>query len=100
MGYCLGSGLLREDRRAHEKRLVKLWHEELCREACLADYSFQEAWHHYKLGHLTGVTMAIMAAMHVGRTERGDEMFWAMAIRHYEALQDLDLDALLARYEV
>ena len=39
--------------------------------------------------------MAIVASMITERTPRGDEMFWAMGGRHFQAALDLDAASLL-----
>ena len=55
-------------------------------------YSFEEAWNDYRRGSFVGFLMAVMSAMIVERTERGDEMFAVMAER--SGWQALHLDAV------
>lgn len=73
IGYFLGGSLLQDDRRAHEKRLVKLYHDELLKRGA-RDYSLEQAWDHYRVGQISGMMMAVGASMVVVRTERGDEV--------------------------
>jgi hypothetical protein len=47
---------------------------------------------HYRREAISGAVMAVVASQIVGRTERGDEMFVAMAARH--ALQGMENGAL------
>jgi Ecdysteroid kinase-like family len=81
IGYFVGAGLLAEDRRAHERDLVKQWHDDLCTYG-VANYSLDAAWDDYRHGQFSGFIVAVVASMITERTERGDEMFWAMAGRH------------------
>lgn len=93
VAYFIGAGLGLDDRRAHEERLVRDYHERLVG-AGVRDYSWNDCWEAYRRGTFTGLFMAVGASMIVERTERGDEMFLTMAERH--AHQVLDLDAVTA----
>ena len=55
-------------------------------------YSFEQAWNDYRRGSFVGFLMAVMSAMIVERTERGDEMFAVMGER--SGWQALHLDAV------
>lgn len=90
VAYFVGAGLLAEDRRAHEQVLVQLYHEGLLG-AGVGGYGWERCWKDYRRGTWSGLVMAIAASMLVERTERGDEMFMAMAHRH--ARHALDLEA-------
>jgi hypothetical protein len=81
IGYFVGAGLLAEDRREHERYLVNLWHHHLCTYG-VTGYSVENAWDDYRHGQFAGFIVAVVASMITERTERGDEMFWAMAGRH------------------
>lgn len=91
VSYFLGAGLLPETRRASERELVRAYHEELCGRG-VSDYPFSDCWEDYRRFSFSGLLMAVVASMIVGQTDRGDDMFMAMASRH--AQQVLDLDAL------
>jgi len=91
VAYFLGAGLLPEARRASERDLVRAYHEDLCRRG-VADYPIADCWEDYRRFSFSGLLMAVVASMIVGQTERGDDMFMAMASRH--AQQVLDLNAL------
>ena len=81
IGYFVGAGLLAEDRRLHERDLVKQWHDDLCTYG-VAGYPLDAAWDDYRHGQFSGFIVAVVASMITERTERGDDMFWAMAGRH------------------
>lgn len=81
IGYFVGAGLLAEQRRFHERDLVKQWHDALCTYG-VTNYSLDAAWDDYRHGQFSGFIVAVVASMITERTERGDEMFWAMAGRH------------------
>lgn len=87
--YFVGAGLLPELRRAHEDELFEHYHRGLLAAGVAVDR--EDCWTAYRRGTWAGLVMAVGASMLVERTERGDDMFMAMASRH--ALQALDLDA-------
>ena len=84
VAYFLGAGLLPEVRVQHEVDLVRRYHGELTTYGSAAGVSFDEVWEHYRRYAFSGYLMAVAASMIVGRTDRGDEMFMAMANRHAE----------------
>lgn len=96
VGYLVGSGLSTEQRQKHEKRLVKLWHDELVKQG-IKSFTLEEAWDDYRRGQFHGILMAVFSAMSVGRTERGDKMFWVMFQGHAQAAIELKADELLAK---
>ena len=59
---------------------------------CVGAYDFDAAWADYRRASFAGFIMAVISAMIVERTERGDEMFATMAER--SGWQALHLDAL------
>ncbi len=89
--YFIGGGLVIEDRRAHEQALFDTYFGEL--EALgVTGLSREACWDEYRRQTFHNVLMAIVAAMVVQRTDRGDDMF--MAVLERSAQQVLDLDAL------
>jgi hypothetical protein len=93
--YFVGGGLPVDLRRNCERELFDGYHEAL-REHGAAPPDAARCWHEYRLQCFGGVLMAIVAAMIVQRTERGDEMFMAMLARHSQQALDLESEALLA----
>lgn len=88
--YFLGASLLPDDRRAHEERLIADYYQALVAGG-VTDYDWETCWRDYRRYSFGGLLMAIGASMLVERTERGDDMFMAMAERH--STQALDLEA-------
>lgn len=93
VAYFLGASLLPGDRQAHEERLVRRWHERLVAHG-VRDYDWATCWASYRSLCWGGAVMGVVASMLTPQTERGDDMFFAMASRHLR--QALDLDALSA----
>ena len=91
IAYCISTSLKQADERAaHEQRLVAAYHAQLG--DCVGDYDVDAAWADYRRAAFAGFIMAVISAMIVERTERGDEMFAVMAER--SGWQALHLDAL------
>ncbi len=93
LAYFLGAGLLPADRRASEDSLVSLYVSELRR--YVGDVDFDDVWRRYRREALAGVVMSVVASQIVQRTDRGDDMFRAMATRHVRHALDMDSLSLL-----
>lgn len=93
VAYFIGSALQPDDRREHEESLVREYHAAL--RAGGVDLSWDDCWLGYRRHGYDGLLMAILASMLVTRTDRGDEMFMAMANRHGHQLLDLDAESLI-----
>jgi len=91
VSYFCGAGLQPEDRRAGERQLVEQYHGRLV-SLGVEGYDWDAAWEDYRRYAFSGLLMAVGASMLVERTDRGDDMFMAMAHRH--ATHALDLDSL------
>lgn len=94
VAYFLGGALSTEDRRGHEERLVRHYHDAL-RAGGVDGYGWERCWADYRRSALAGLYMAIGSAATVGRTPRGDELFGTMARRHVLHADDLDAPAAL-----
>jgi Phosphotransferase enzyme family len=94
VSYFVGAGLPVEDRRAHEEALVRRYHEALLA-AGVEGLGWDDCWEQYRAFAFSGFHMAVLAAMIVERTDRGDAMFLAMAGRHGRQALDLDSESLL-----
>jgi len=94
VAYFLGGSLLPDDRRREEESIVRHYHERL--RAAGGDLSWDDCWTGYRRHAFAGLTMAIVASMLVVRTDRGDQMFVAMAERAARHAIDLGTEALLA----
>jgi len=89
--YFLGSALPVEDRREHERTLVREYYDALHAHG-VRSFEWQDCWTGYRREAFLGILMTVAPAMLVERTERGDEMFMTSLARYSQ--QVLDLDAL------
>jgi len=89
VSYFLGGSLLPADRRKAERDLVGTYLDRLT--SFGVELDVEECWSDYRRFAFAGLIMAMFASMVVGRTDRGDDMFVAMADR--AGLHALDLDA-------
>jgi Ecdysteroid kinase-like family len=94
LGYFMGASLLPDDRRAHQERLIDRWHGNLQANG-IGAYGRDQAWNDYRNGQFSGVITAVVSSMITQRTDRGDEMFWAMAGRHLETAIETGAASLL-----
>ena len=89
VSYFLGGSLLPDDRRDHERELLERYCGKLGDQG--VDLDLDTCLTAYRRFAFSGLNMAIFASMIVGRTDRGDEMFIAMADR--AGLHALDHDS-------
>jgi hypothetical protein len=89
VAYFLGSAFAPEVRRSCEESLVRRYHDALLGYG-VAGYSQEQCWDDYRRSSFSCLIMAIFASMAVGRTDRGDAMFMAMANRAAQMAVDLD----------
>lgn len=89
VAYGIGSGLLPDERRAHEPELINRYVDGLAGAGVAADPD--DIRHDYRLGTVSGLAMAVIASQLVMSTERGDEMFAVMAERHAAQMIDNDV---------
>jgi hypothetical protein len=88
LAYLLGNSCPAEQRRTHEAHMLDAYREamaghgvELSEEKVRADYVY---------GTFQGPSITMLGALAVGQTDRGDDMFMAMAERCCEQIRDLD----------
>lgn len=95
VAYLIGTSFADPDeRRAHERDLVAGYHRTLTGYG--VDLSFDDCWEEYRRHAFAGLAMAVVAGVTVGRTDRGDAMFKAMATRSAQMAADLGTAELLA----
>jgi hypothetical protein len=94
VSFVIGNGLTPGDRRAHEERIVRGYHDSLVA-AGVTDYSFVECWDEYARSLLSALMTTIFGAMYGARTARGDKMFVVMGGRHARQILDLGADRVL-----
>jgi Ecdysteroid kinase-like family len=95
LAYFLGGSLAAETRRAHERDLVRHYHQALVAHG-VSDYSAEACWEEYRLLSIFGLQTGIFGAVKVKRTPRGDEMWRLWVERHAAQVRDHDSFALLA----
>ena len=94
LAYWVGTSLEPEIRKAHDRELVEHYFTALSTYA-IGNYSLEQCWDDYCHFSFAGWNMAVIASMIVGQTDRGDDMFMAMATRSADMALDLNaLDAL------
>ncbi|HYZ93743.1 MAG TPA: phosphotransferase [Actinomycetota bacterium] len=93
VSYFLGGSLQIDDRRKHEEALVHSYAEDMSARG--VPTGFDDCWTRYRRYAFSGLIMAIGASMNVERTDRGDDMFIAMANRAGRHVLDLGAEELL-----
>ena len=94
VSYFLGGSLLPDVRRAGEQDLVRAYWQRLVAMPGV-EITWDECWEDYRRFAFGGLVMAVIASMIVVRTDRGDDMFVAMADRAGRHAIDLDSEGLL-----
>jgi phosphotransferase family enzyme len=95
VAYFLGSAFEPERRRSCERDLLIRYHRALVEDYGVDDYPFDHCWRDYVRSSYNCLLMAVFASMMVGRTDRGDAMFMAMANRSAQMAADLDAPAVI-----
>lgn len=94
LAYFLGGSIDIDARRVHEDELVHGYFEVAVSHGA-SGYSFDDLWRDYRRHAYSGLVMAVGAAMMVARTNRGDDMFLAMARRAAAHVEDMGAEALI-----
>jgi hypothetical protein len=95
VAYFLGSAFEPERRRSCERDLLIRYHRALVDDYGVGGYPFDRCWRDYVRSSYGSLLMAVFASMMVGRTDRGDAMFMAMANRSAQMAADLDAPAVI-----
>lgn len=95
VAYFLGGALEPGRRRSCERDLLIRYHRALVEDYGVSGYPFERCWRDYVRSSYGSLLMAVYASMMVGRTERGDAMFMAMANRSAQMAADLDAPAVI-----
>jgi hypothetical protein len=93
VSYFIGTSLLPEERRKSERDLVNHYYDVL--KSYKVNLSADDCWKYYRHYAPAGLIMAVIASMIVGETERGNDMFMAMATRSSDMCTDLESIQLL-----
>jgi aminoglycoside phosphotransferase (APT) family kinase protein len=95
LAYFIGTSLTVETRQAHERDLVRLYHEALVAGG-VTDVDAEQCWNDYRLHAIHPLQVGIFGLGAVRRSERGDRMWRAWIDRAAQQTRDLDSFALLA----
>jgi hypothetical protein len=95
VAYFLGASLLPERRQLVERDLVRAYYDALLVRG-VDDYAWEQCWSDYRRGAFAGFAVTVIASVIVQETERGNEMFTAMARRHARHALDLGSAEFLA----
>jgi hypothetical protein len=96
VSYFMAGALSAQQRRDHEERLLRRYHASLVRMG-VDDYPFERLRRDYARYSVSLFNMAFIASMIVGRTPRGDDMFFTMLEGGADMVVDLGaLDILAA----
>ena len=88
VSYFMGTSLLAEDRATSEDALIKHYLDVL--KSYGVSLKWDDAWALYRRYAPAGLIMAVIASMIVGETERGNDMFMAMATRSSQMSEELE----------
>ncbi len=94
LSYFMGTSLRPDDRAANEEALLKLYLDVL--KSYDVTMKWDQAWTLYRRYAPAGLIMAVIASMIVGETERGNDMFMAMATRSSQMSSELESLKVLA----
>ncbi len=87
LAYLLGNSSPPEQRRAHEARMLAAYREAMA--GLGVELSAEEVHAEYVYGAFQGPSITMLGALAVGQTDRGDDMFMAMASRSCAQIRDL-----------
>ena len=100
VALLLGTSFSIEDRRTHEKDLLKLYYDTLC-ENGVTDYSFEHCWDDYRLGMFETLWRNVfMFGLHMLQGESYTEHLDILGPRIFAAVVDLNCRKALSRLDV
>jgi aminoglycoside phosphotransferase (APT) family kinase protein len=88
VAYWLGTSMRTEERRVHERELVRRYHAALQRNG--VDYGFERCWQDYRAHALHGLQVGVFGLGAVKRTPRGDQMWKCWIERTAAQVRDLE----------
>jgi len=90
----LGGCLSLQDRRRHERELLRQYHDGLLSRG-LTGFSFDDVWESYRWCVFYGLLLSVPFSVHLERTERGDALFAGMVHSYAQLARDLGSKELL-----
>ncbi len=96
LAYLLGGSLPIDDRRQHEERIVRRYHEQIVDHG-VSDYTFDDLWADYRLSHLVNTAVPVLTGGTMDlANERGRQLIGTLGERHFTAVLDLKSVELIA----
>jgi len=92
LAYMLGNACQPEQRRKSEARMLEAYRRAMT--ALGVELSLDRVYRDYRHGSFQGPFITVLGALAVGQTDRGDDMFMAMAERCAAQIRDLEVLAL------
>jgi hypothetical protein len=90
----LGGCLTLEDRRRHERELLRQYHDGLVSRR-VTGFSFDDVWESYRWCVFYGLLLSVPFSVQLERTDRGDALFAGMVRAYAQQARDLDSKELL-----
>lgn len=94
LAYMLGNACSPEVRRAIESDMLDVYRRSMAKLG--VELSAEKVREDYRLGTFQGPFVTMLGALAVGQTDRGDDMFMAMAERSASQIRDLDALSLIS----
>jgi hypothetical protein len=94
LAYLLGNSSPPQRRRAHEMHMLEVYREAMAAQGI--ERSLEEIQADYRYGSFQGPSITMLGSLSVGQTDRGDDMFMAMAHRSTAQIRDLNALELIA----
>ena len=89
LAYLLGGSLPIGDRREHEERIVRRYHDRIVSHG-VRDYSYDDLWKDYRLSHLVNTAVPVITGGTMDlANERGRTLVGTLGQRHFTAVIDL-----------
>lgn len=86
--YFMGTSVIEDSRRELDEPLLQHYFDTLSRYD--VSLTWDDCWKYYRQHAPAGLIMAVIASMIVGETDRGNDMFMAMAKRSARMCRELD----------
>lgn len=90
----LGGCLSVQDRRHHDRELLRHYHDGLISRG-ITGFSFDDVWESYRWCVFYGLLLSVPFSVHLERTERGNALFAGMVRSYAQLSRDLEPKELL-----
>ena len=97
VSYFICQSLTEENRRAHEERLVRRWHDGLLAGG-VRNYSFEKAWYDYRLNIAMQYGITVATGNYEVPNERGALLVETLVRRNFSAVHDHNVLAMFQEW--